>query len=128
MGTSYALGAIIGPTLLVLGLSMFLQERAWMHRVNALAHEDAERVMFSLIELAAGLAIIYRHNLWELSPWLIITLLGWTMALEGLFHLLMPAPVVKKILTRWNQAPYYKVGGGVMVLLGAWVSYLVYFV
>ena len=126
MDSSYTLGAVIGPTFIILGISMFLQYKVWSIRLENLIKKDEQRVMFGLIEWIIGLAIIHSHNVWEISPWLIITLTGWIMMLEGAFHLFAPHKKVVQISKEFISLAFLRIFGGVIALLGVWLSSLVY--
>lgn len=126
MSDSIFLAAIIGPTYLVLGLSLLIYAERW--EKIAKGWEKDHIVLFGpmMYCIVFGLAIITMHNLWEWSPYLIITITGWVAFLKGAIYLLIPGEAFKYLIRKVNSKNYYLRIGSLFTICGAWLSYLVY--
>lgn len=126
MSDQLFLAAVIGPMLLVLGLSVLFYSDVWQKIVS-----EWEKDHFSLLPMMAfnlifGLVIINMHNVWEWSPYVIITVVGWGAFLKAVLYFLLPGDNFKAMIKMVNCKCYYQTSGGIMAVLGAWLSYLVY--
>ena len=75
--------SIIGPTMIVLSISEYLNLDIWATNQPAITYLNG------LFFLVAGLFIINVHNIWRSWP-SIITILGWIILLLGLFRMIFP--------------------------------------
>ena len=127
MSESIFLGSIIGPLYLILGLSVLLYTKQWVKVMKHFETEHFGMLALMLFNIIFGLMIIQKHNLWEWSPYLVITLTGWGAFLKGAFYLLAPESMIKSTF-RWalKYGKYMKIDGVLATGLGAWLSYLVY--
>lgn len=78
------LAQLWGPILVAVGLGFFFS-RSYYVKV----YRDIEKVPFAVLffgmfAMAAGIAQISAHNVWDTSPQIIISLLGWALLLKGI--------------------------------------------
>jgi len=90
MSDQMFLAAIIGPLLLVLGLSVLLYSDTWQKLVSEWEKNHFPIMTMMIFNLVFGLAVINMHNIWEWSPYVIITVVGWSAFLKGTFYFLLP--------------------------------------
>ena len=86
---------IFGFLLLMLGLSIAIQNRYWVQTVKHIySLNEKSLITFSMLSsylfLPLGLGIVIVHNKWEWSPSTIITVLGWIIVIKCLSVLLYP--------------------------------------
>ena len=122
------LGSIIGPFYLVMGLSILLYTKEWLKLVKEWEKNHFSMVIGMIFSLIFGLIIIQMYNVWDLSIWVLITLTGWISVLKALIYFLIPGNYIKTIIKTTNKTSWYYPSGVIMVILGAWMSYLVYIV
>jgi len=122
------LAAYIGPFYLVFGLSMLLYAKQWIKVVTEFAKNHFLMLTQMWIALLIGLIIVNMHNVWALDLSLIITLTGWGALLKGIFYLLAPGSIIKKLLKCkcYKSEGFMLVSGVVMVVLGALLTYNAY--
>lgn len=84
MANSRRLAQLIGPTLVVLGISEAKNSRIWETNSAPLVYSNG------LLLFVAGLSIVREHNRWTRSWPVIVTLVGWTALLLGLFRMFAP--------------------------------------
>lgn len=84
MTNSKYIAGFIGPTLIALALSEALNLHIWAVNIAPVTYLNGTLLFI------AGLSIIRAHNYW-ISGWpVIITLVGWTVMLMGLFRMFAP--------------------------------------
>lgn len=126
MSDQMLLGAVIGPMFLVLGLSLLLYSKVWLKIAEEFAKNHLSMLTMMCFNLVFGLVVINMHNVWEWSPYVLITIAGWGAFLKAVFYFLVPGNQIKAVIKVLNCKCYYQVSGAIIGLLGAWLSYLVY--
>jgi len=126
MSDQMLLGAIVGPMYLVLGLSLLLYAGVWKKIADEWGKNHLPMMTMMAFNMIFGLVIINLHNVWEWSPYVIITVTGWGAFLKAVVYFLVPGDSLKKMLKMLNCNCYFQVSGGIVAILGAWLSYLVY--
>ncbi|MBU0706025.1 hypothetical protein KJ807_02280 [Patescibacteria group bacterium] len=126
MSDQMLLGAIIGPMYLVLGLSLLLYSGVWQKIAGEWGKNHLSMLTLMCFNLIFGLVVINLHNVWEWSPYVIITVTGWGAFLKAVVYFLVPGDSLKAMLKMLNCKCYFQVSGAIIGLLGAWLSYIVY--
>jgi len=97
MTNSTLIARLMGPVLLIMGIGTALgllgvgmapgDYAGLMKEMNSLPFT----ILFGVLALLAGLAIVNAHNLW-VSDWrVIITVVGWLAIIRGVLSLVFPA-------------------------------------
>lgn len=85
MTTSMRIARIVGPTLIVLGLTEAIN-------IDSLAGNAAPVVYLNgTLLFIAGLAIVQAHNRWSREWSVLVTLAGWVLLFGGLYRMFAPA-------------------------------------
>ncbi|MEL6838099.1 MAG: hypothetical protein AAFP85_02335 [Pseudomonadota bacterium] len=84
MDTSGRIAAVLGPTLVVVTTSEFLNLRIWADVHPTVVYLNG------LLFLIGGLIVITSHNHWRLDFSLLVTLSGWLLAFAGTFRMFFP--------------------------------------
>ncbi|GAB3776038.1 hypothetical protein GCM10028818_20970 [Spirosoma horti] len=85
MDISIQLAGFLGPTLMILPLSEYLNFEIW-RRIDPTVVSLNGLVLF-----VGGLFIVRCHNIWNLEWTLVITILGWLILTLGAYRMLFPA-------------------------------------
>jgi hypothetical protein len=93
MNASLFLARLIGPVMLVVGIALFLNKRTFAAMAEEFLRSRALMYLSGFIIMPAGLAIVLTHNVWVLNWPLLITVLGWLMAIGGAIRILGPEQV-----------------------------------
>lgn len=128
MENALALAAIIGPVYLVIGLSLLFYAKSWHHLIDRWAKDHFQLFPLMLMELVLGIIIIRMYNVWAWNIWLLITLTGWCMFVKGTYYMLVPGSWITPLLERKAGMNGLYFGGVIMGVIGAVLSYYVYFV
>jgi len=124
--TSIFLARLLGPLLLLPGISLLLTPRTFRTMATELLGSLTLIYLFGLIDFAAGLAIVLTHNVWVANWRVIVTLIGWLMLVRGVVRILAAdkiRPYARKLMGNKRLLP---VSGGALVILGLVLCYFGY--
>ena len=96
MSTSVFIARLIGPVMLVIGLAVFANQRAFRELAEEFLASRALTFLSGLIIMPAGLAIVLTHNIWAIDGRVMITVFGWANAIGGAIRLAAPAYVMRR--------------------------------
>lgn len=122
MDLSIFLAKLFGLYFLIAGGIIMLRQKSFMPIITEFFSSRALIMLMGAIELVAGLAIIIVHP--TLTPdWRgVITLIGWTLVVEGILYLASPYTKIHKMLRHFNTPTWFTSGGLVAVVLGAYLA------
>jgi uncharacterized protein YjeT (DUF2065 family) len=127
MQTSLFIAKLIGPLVVVAGLSALFNPQPMRDMAREFLASRALIFIAGVMALLAGLALINTHNLWVADWPVIITAFGWLAAAGGVIRIGFPA-LTKSIGERMMENEMrLRVIGGVQLLIGAFLSYKGYF-
>ncbi|MBT4384379.1 hypothetical protein HOD30_01380 [Candidatus Peregrinibacteria bacterium] len=124
--TTLLLAQLMGPVLLVMGLSGLVNKGMYMDWRKQLTGKNMHLVFMGIVEFVAGIAVVLTHNLWGNFTEILVTLMGWGMLFEGLL-LLIATDAYGKTAGKFMMPSLIKLASILGVLLGGylvWVAYL----
>src|SRR6202171_2612501 len=83
MSTSVFIARLIGPVMLVIGLAVFANQRAFREMAEEFLASRALLFISGLLIMPVGLAIVLTHNIWAADGRVMITLFGWLNVIGG---------------------------------------------
>jgi hypothetical protein len=112
--------------MLTVGIALFLNKRAFTAMAEEFLRSRALLYLSGFLLMAAGLAIVLTHNVWVLNWPVIITVLGWLMAIKGAIRILIPDQV-ESIGHRVLRHPMgINIAGAIWLALGAILCFFGY--
>lgn len=84
-----------GPAILAVGLGIFINPTYYARVYREIEKEPLAVLVCSMIGIAAGVAHIYVHNIWNTAPQMIISLLGWGLLIKGALFAIAPTFIDK---------------------------------
>ncbi len=120
------LAAVVGPVLLVTGLSLLLYANQYVKLLKKWKDDHFVLVWAAFFSLVLGLIIVQMHNVWEANLWVVITIIGWLAIIKGLFYFLAPESCIKGFIKYFENSGWFYFSGLVCGILGAVMSYYVY--
>ena len=125
MSNSVFIARLIGPVLLVIGLAVLANQRAFREMTEEFVASRALTFLSGLIIMPIGLAVVLTHNIWALDGRVMITLFGWINVIGGALRLAAPAYVMqtgRALLKRRYAIPVFAaiwlVAGALFCLFG----------
>ena len=123
MQTSLFIAKLIGPLIVVTGLTMLLNPQIMRDAGKEFLASRALMFIAGIMALLAGLAVVNTHNRWVADWPVIITLFGWLSIAGGILRIGFPA-ITKSLGEKiMGSGPALRVIGGVQLLIGAFLSY-----
>lgn len=122
------LAKVMGPIWLVFGLSILFYMKAWNKVVDKWAKDHYGMIGFMFMHLVLGLIAVNMYNVWEFNVWLLVTLTGWGLLLKGVFFFLLPGDTTTSMMKSVKTPGMFYLAGLVATVIGAVLSYQVYFV
>jgi len=122
--TTLFLGQIIGPVMVIYGLSFLVRKEAYQKLMSEAQKIDSMSLLLAgMSALIIGLAMVIKHNTWGNPVEIIISLLGWMSLVKGLTLAFMPSSMIK--LSN-NMMKYLTVSAAVFMGVGLYMSYMTY--
>ena len=127
METTLFLAQIWGPTILAVGIGIFVSRGYYIKIYRDLEKEKFAALVFGMMAVAAGAAHIGAHNTWGTLPEIVISLLGWGLFIKG--AMLTIAPKLADKAGDWTvKSKLVPSAGGFALLVGVYLSWLGYVV
>src|SRR5216683_507222 len=119
MSTSVFIARLIGPVMLVIGLAVFTNQRAFREMAEEFMASRALMFLSGLLLMPAGLAIALTHNVWTADWRVLITLLGWLIAIGGALRLFAPVYVMQTGRAMLKRPHFIPVAAAIWVVAGS---------
>jgi hypothetical protein len=126
MPVSVFLARLLGPLLLLPGIGLLVNPRAFRTMATEVAGSVTLVYLFGLLDFAAGLAIVLVHNVWTLNWRVLITLIGWLLLIRGTARILITDTLMGYATTLIRNKRLYLASGSVLVILGLVLCYFGY--
>lgn len=117
------LAKLIGPTALLVGLSMLMKKAAMIDTVTAFMNDGPLLFATSVISIAAGLAIVLNHNIWSRGALAtVVTLVGWLILIKGALILFLSPEQSASVVTMVHYQDWFYVYSAFPTLLGLYLT------
>jgi len=126
MATSKSIAALLGPTLIASGASIFLNLDAWPGMVDQVFHDPGLVFVSGYLLFVAGLAIVYFHNQWKGGWPVVVTVLGWLAVVGGLVRILFPTRLAEIATRAVQTAGVMPMAALLTLVIGAFLSFKAY--
>ena len=117
---------IFSPAFLILGVSRILHPNLWIDLIANIGKSRFAGFWMGSFALTVGLFLILGHNKWVLDWPLLITVVGWGMAIKGTIYLLVPKAAEVVIERAGKSNRVLRVSGIVMAAFGGVLSWQVF--
>jgi hypothetical protein len=118
MTTSVFLARLIGPVMLVIGLAVFANQRAFRDMAEEFLASRALLFLSGLLIMPMGLAIVLTHNVWTADWRVLITLFGWLNTIGGAVRLAAPDTIMRTGRAMLRQRYFVTVAAAIWIALG----------
>lgn len=119
------LGRLLGLFTLITSFWLLTERQRAVSTIPALLGDRPAMVIFAIIALAGGLAIVLAHNIWigGALP-ILVTLIGWVMVIRGVLFLFLAPETTLRILAAMQFERLFYVYLGIPFILGLYLTYL----
>jgi len=121
------LAQIIGPTIAAAAIGFFLHPKFYKKIMDDFKKHQGLTYFAGIFIMIIGIAVILKHNIWELNAAGLITLFAWGAAIKGATFLIIPDflfGISNAIITNKRLMQFSMV---IMFVAGAYLSYFGYF-
>jgi uncharacterized membrane protein len=127
MQNSVFLAKLMGPLFLAVGIGLIANAAVYKKLFAEFLDSTALVYLSGVLTMAAGLALVLTHNVWALDWRVIITVLGWLLAIGGAVRIVIPQGT-QKIGRRFLKHPQATIIAAVVWLaIGAVLCFFGYF-
>jgi hypothetical protein len=126
MTTSKTIAALLGPTLIAIAASIFINLNVWPAVVDQAFHNPALVFVTGYPLFVAGLTIVYFHNRWTRSWPVVVTVLGWLTLVSGLSRILFPTRLAGIATSATQTTSVMPIAALVTLAVGAFLSFKAY--
>jgi hypothetical protein len=121
------LGKLLGLFTLITSSWLLIERQTAVSTIPALLGDRPAMVIFAIIALASGLAIVLAHNIWSGGGLpILVTLIGWVMVIRGVLFLFLPPEATLQILATMQFGRLFYVYLGIPFVLGIYLTYLAF--
>jgi hypothetical protein len=121
------LGRLLGLFTLVTGFWLLTERQTTLSTIPALLGNRPAMVIFAIIALAGGLAIVLAHNIWSGGALpILVTLIGWLTLIRGLLFLFLPPEATLYILAAMQFERLFYIYLAIPFVLGIYLTYLAF--
>ena len=127
MEKALLVASVMGPIYVLVGLSVLLYAGQWQKVIESWKKDHLQMMTLKLLMGILGLIVIQIYNVWEWNVWVLVTLTGWCMLAKSVLYFLLPGWFITGALDLAKNSTLIYVGGLVSTVVGAVLSYYVYF-
>lgn len=113
---------LFGLYFIVIGLLILWRRDALMPAVTRFSQDTGLLLIFSCLEIAAGLALVVAYPAVSLSIPGAISLVGYMLVVEGVIYLAAPARFIRSFIALFNKPVWFVVGGILSVFAGIYLT------
>ena len=119
MSNSVFIARLIGPVMLVVGLAVLVNQRAFRELAEEFLASRALLFLSGLLIMPAGLAIVLTHNIWAADGRVMITLFGWLNLIGGAVRLFAPAYVMQTGRAMLKRPYFIPMAAAIWIVAGS---------
>ena len=118
------LAGIFGPTLVILGLWKLIYSDTFMKVLNSVKASHGLLYYSSAAYIWVGLTVISQYNMWDMTAFVLVTILGWFMVARGILGLFAPKMLLDMYL---GHHGFTKVCGLIPLVWGVLLCWIGFF-
>jgi len=120
--TSRTIASLAGPVLIAVAAFLLLNRKDLPQMAPRIAEDWGLVVLSGVVLLVAGLAMVQRHNIWEASWRVLVTLAAWLAVVGGLARILYPRQLAEMAGTILANPPNVVIPALVLLFLGSFLT------
>jgi hypothetical protein len=118
------LAKLLGLYCIIVALVMMMRKQSAVATVKALITNPPLLLLVEVLGLAGGLAMIIGHNIWSGGALpVVVTLVGWLMAIRGTGLLALSPNATMKVFEALRYEQLFYLYMGATLLLGLYLTY-----
>jgi hypothetical protein len=123
MPPAFLIARIVGPVFVAIGVGVLINHSFYAGMVADAVRSPALVYLSGIAALVAGLAILNAHRTWS-SDWrVVITVLGWLMAIGGVIRIVLPRVTASIATTIYSGSAAILIVGAIVLVVGGFLSF-----
>lgn len=122
MGSSTLLARLMGPYIILIGVSLMLNRKIFRQIMEDFPKNPSLIFVTGLLTFVAGLTTVLFHNIWALDWRMIITVFGWLILIKGIMLVAFPSTLLKTTKIYSGNIKLVLIPWGVMILIGIFLT------
>lgn len=120
--SQFFIAQLFGIYFLVVGAIVLYRKQAIMPSIKELQKNRPVFLVFALIELVAGIAVVLTYPDVTLDWEGVVSLIGWMLAIESIIYLSISRKEMQFIVRKFTTPQSLQVSGIVAVVIGLYLS------
>lgn len=119
---------ILTWVMVIMGLSFIFASAHWVTFLNSQRESRYGSLAKAAVLLPFGLFLVITHNIWDINPFILVTILSWLILLIGIIHLISPwfgSNILRAI--NGNIRAVIKIVGLILFIIGIILVYILHF-
>ncbi len=118
------LSKLIGLSCILIAIALASHRQASVDSIAGLVQSPPLLLIFGLVGLVAGVALVLGHNVWSGgAASIIVTLIGWITVLRALLLLVLPTSTVAQLVGAIHFGDYFYLYMTLAFVLGVYLTY-----
>jgi uncharacterized membrane protein len=127
MQNSAFLAKLMGPLFLAVGIGLIVNAATYRKLAAEFLDSTALVYLSGVLTMTAGVALVLTHNVWALDWRVLITVLGWLLAIGGAVRIVIPQGT-QKVGRRFLKHPHATtIAAAVWLVVGLVLCFFGYF-
>jgi hypothetical protein len=126
MQTSKTIAALIGPTLIALGVALLVNLGSFPAIIESVSRDPALIFLSGVLLFVAGVAIVRVHNRWTPDWPVLVTALGWLAVISGIARMLFPLQLASMAEGLSRSSGLFLASAVLLLVIGAFLSVKAY--
>jgi hypothetical protein len=116
MGVSIFIARILGPYCLIVALGGLLNLKTYQRVIDECVVNAAMVYIGGILALFFGLLILQCNNIWTFNWRVIITIMGWSGLIKGMYLIFFPNSLIK-VVKFYQKFPIFLASNLILVLV-----------
>jgi len=114
---------LIGPPLVVIGIGVLLNEANYAAMIAEAAQSPTLIYLSGPLTILPGLAMLIVYRAWTADWRVVVTILGWLLAICGVIRIVLPQFTASLASTLYSTSTGLTVFAVVVIVLGGFLSF-----
>jgi len=115
------LAQLLGVYFIIVGAIVLVRGKSLLPAIGAIVKDRALMVIIGVVELAAGVAIVLAYPAVSLSALGLVSLVGYSLVIEGILYL-AGNTFMQKVIRQFNTKKWYTAGALLSIAMGIYMA------
>ncbi|HKM88148.1 MAG TPA: hypothetical protein VJX48_06055 [Xanthobacteraceae bacterium] len=122
MPPAVLIAKLVGPLFVAIGVGILLNAPFYAGAIVEAVHSPTLVYLSGVASLIAGLAMLNAYRAWTADWRVIVTILGWLMAIAGVIRIVLPQLVTTLATAIYSGPTALAIAGVIVLVLGGFLT------